>query len=816
MARYAGLFDSTGTAGPGGEAASPTGEKMERRDRFTLLFVDDEPNVLSGLRRVFHRENYDILTATSGEEALRLMEAHPVQLIITDYKMPRMLGSDLLKQVKESWPETIRIMLTGHADVQAIMGAVNEGAVYKFITKPCNDDDLRLTVSLALEQYTLIQENRKLRRITSQQQNKIRRYSSVFDESRGLVGRILVEARLITPEQLAEATAGADKGDFLGDILVSLGYVTEDQVAQNVARSQGLPCIDLKEMRISPELIRLLPRDLCEKNRLLPIRMNQRRLTVAMADPSDLIKIDNIAMWTSAHVDPVVAKSSDILQRIAAEFGEKPEEEEVWDPNLALALDPMDEIDVILDEDDLGASLEELVRSSRVPPIVRIVNAVIGEALRNAASDIHVEPRPKHSVVRYRMDGMLNTKIRIPPDFHAPTVSRVKILAKMDVAERRMPQDGRFTVKTGTQIADIRVSTIPTINGEKVVMRILDKTAEIKRASDVGMLEADLARLEALVRKPQGMVISTGPTGSGKTTTLYSILHGMLDPARSFETIEDPVEYFLEEVNQVHVREQIGMTFATALRATLRQDPDVILLGEIRDMETADAAFKAALTGHVVLTTLHTANSVATITRLIDIGVKPYVIASALEGVIAQRLIRKVCAHCKITGPPDAGVLGLLCATGEGLDTVVTGKGCRRCNQTGYAGRIGIFELLVLNDQFRQCISSTFREAEVMTLARTAGMRTLREDGLEKVRRGITTLEEVLRVLGPPSGMKQPCSQCNQLLDTEFSYCPHCGTYRRTTCRECRMPLDESWKLCPTCGSAREQDPGMQATAAQG
>ncbi|MFQ5670109.1 MAG: ATPase, T2SS/T4P/T4SS family [Acidobacteriota bacterium] len=810
MARYAELFDLRKTDVAGDDASSPPLVPESGPKTFTLLFVDDEPQMLSGLRRVFHRENYKILTATSGQEALELMEAHPVQLILTDHRMPGMLGCELLTRIKQRWPETIRIMLTGHADVQAIMGAVNEGAVYKFMTKPCDDHDLRLTIALALEQYALLQENKQLKEITKQQHKKIKKYSSVFDEARGILGTVLVRGGVLTKEQLEEAMKARNEDEYLGDVLVRLGYSSEAEIAREMQKSQKLEGIDLKEVRISRNMADLLPRELCEHNRLIPIKLEGNKLTVAMADPSDILKIDNIAMWTRLTVIPVVAKASDILLQIKEVYGEKSEEEEVA---TLFEFEPIEEIDVVLEEDAADVNVEELVRTSGFAPIVRIVNAIISEALRNGASDIHIEPRTKHSVVRYRTDGMLRTKIKIPLFSHPRAVSRIKILAKMDLAERRRPQDGRFTVKAGMKIADIRVSTMPTINGEKVVMRILDKGASVKQASELGMNDGDLRRLESVIARPQGMVLSTGPTGSGKTTTLYSTLHEILHPARNYETIEDPVEYFLEEANQVHVRESIGLSFGAVLRATLRQDPDVILVGEIRDLDTADAAFKAAQTGHFVLSTLHTNNSVASITRLIDLGVKPYLIASALVGIIAQRLVRKICRHCKATALPDKNVVRLLQLKGFTTKDLAMGKGCARCNNTGYMGRTGLFEIFLMTKEFGQRISGSFREGEIMTLARADGMTTLREDGLEKVRQGITTLEELLRVLGPPPGQKRPCAHCGRILDATFSYCPHCGTYGRKICRRCDMPLEDEWKLCPSCGSTKN---GCEVSASVG
>jgi type II secretory ATPase GspE/PulE/Tfp pilus assembly ATPase PilB-like protein len=374
----------------------------------------------------------------------------------------------------------------------------------------------------------------------------------------------------------------------------------------------------------------------------------------------------------------------------------------------------------------------------------------------------------------------------------------------MDISERRKPQDGRITIKTGTKIVDVRVSTMPTINGEKVVMRILDKNASIKRVSELGMLDNELTRLKVVIKKPQGILISTGPTGSGKTTTLYSILYEMLKSTKNFETIEDPVEYFLEDANQIYVRERTGLSFASILRATLRQDPDVLLVGEIRDYETADVAFKAALTGHMVLTSLHTNNTIASITRLIDIGIKPYLIASAIEGIIAQRLVRKVCQHCKTTAIPEKNILKLLKIPENIFGEVAVGKGCSRCNNTGYLGRIGLFEVFIMNDEFRHLINSDYKESEIMNLAKAGGMKTLIDDGIEKVKLGTTTLDELLRVIGPPTKYERECGNCGNLIDMKFLFCPYCGIFKHNICSNCRMPLEEEWNTCPFCGTHRE------------
>lgn len=813
MSKYAEMFkgarkdsavDASGrTDGP---SASPDAEPAD--SRFTLLFVDDEENVLHALRRIFIEENYEILTAGSGAEALKCMENNIVHLVISDHKMPGMPGSELLKEVKGRWPETIRIMLTGHADIQAIMGAVNEGAVYKFITKPWNDEDLRLTVSIALQQYALIQENKKLKEIAKQQQVKLKNYSALFDEYRGILCTILVKTGTITGEQSDGASREKLPDEFIGDTIVRLGFATEQKMVQAVRKHQNIDSIDLREVHINPNIARFLPRELCERNRLLPVKLDGRQLTIAMADPSDIIKVDNIAIMTGFKVVPVAAGSSEILAQITRTYGggtAQGEHGAAQEVEEVVEIEPIEEIDIVLEDEEADTNVQELINSSGVPPIVRIVNAVILEALRYHASDIHIEPKTKYTVVRYRIDGMLHTKIKIPSNLHAATVSRVKIIAKMDIAERRKPQDGRITLKTGTRIVDARVSTMPTINGEKVVMRILDKSASVKHISDLGMLDADLERLKFVINKPQGMLISTGPTGSGKTTMLYAILYEMLRSTKNFETIEDPVEYFLEDANQVYVKERIGLSFASVLRSTLRQDPDVILVGEIRDYETADVAFKAALTGHMVLTSLHTNNTIASITRLIDIGIKPYLIASSLEGIIAQRLVRTVCRHCKTPATPDKRILKLLKIPETAVGETVTGKGCSKCNDTGYLGRTGIFEIFVMNDEFRQHIYGDYKETEVMSLARAGGMKTLLDDGIEKVKLGITTPEELLRVIGPPTKFERECEGCRNLIETNFLFCPYCGKFKSNICHGCRLPLDEDWTVCPFCGRQKDK-----------
>lgn len=804
MSKYADLFKGMGGQTSSAEASDGLGvvdTSVSADQGFTLLFVDDEQNVLNALRRIFLEENYTILTATSGQKALEILGQQPVQLIISDHRMPGMTGAELLKAVREKYHDTIRIMLTGYADVNSIMGAVKEGAVYKFITKPWNDEDLRLTVSLALQQYVLIHENRHLKELARQQQTKIKSFAGLFEQNRGMLGDILVKAGLISVQELSLASTQKDTNEFLGDFFVRNGILSESKVVAAVQKHLGVEFIDLREIAITQNVARCLPRELCEKSRLLPMKLDGSTLTVAMADPSDIITCDNIGRVTGLRVVPLLAASSQIADKIAQAWSTADDEnlDDFGD------LEPLDEIDIVLDEEEKEVTVEELIGSSKVPPVIRIVNAIISEGIRYGASDIHIEAKTKYTLIRYRIDGMLHAKIRIPADLHPAVISRLKILAKMDIAERRRPQDGRITVKAGTRIVDMRVSSLPTINGEKIVMRILDKSAAIKRLDELGVLEDDFRNITIITRKPQGVVIATGPTGSGKTTMLYSLLAAMMNPNKNFETIEEPVEYFLEEANQVSIHEKIGLTFAQVLRATLRQDPDVILVGEIRDFDTADVAFKAALTGHMVLSTLHTNSAVASITRLVDMGIKPYILASALEGVIAQRLVRKVCSGCAARVAPDTNVLDLLRLPPDycGADVVV-GQGCPQCNNTGYRGRIGIYEMFVMNDDYRQLIGADYRETDLLNLARTNGMRTLLEDGLEKVKRGWTTLDEIMRVIGPTVKMERACEACGKKIDSKFLFCPHCGSFRHNCCKSCHMPLEESWVICPFCGKGRE------------
>ena len=412
-------------------------------------------------------------------------------------------------------------------------------------------------------------------------------------------------------------------------------------------------------------------------------------------------------------------------------------------------VDPYEGIEVVI-EDEADTSLEELLRGTEEPPAIRLVNAIILEAIRLGASDIHIQPRTKSVVVRLRIDGVLTDKIHIPHHLHQSLVSRLKIMSELDISERRRPQDGRITIKSSLRMVDLRISTLPTINGEKIVMRILDRNSAILNLDTLGFSGQDLPRILNLVDKPQGIILTTGPTGSGKTTTLYALLQHNATPAKNYVTIEDPVEYYMDMAGQVLIKEKIGLSFPVVMRSILRQDPDVVLIGEIRDFETAEVAFHAALTGHLVYSTLHTNSAIATLARLFDLGLKPYVIASALEGIVAQRLVRKICEHCREPvqpTPEQRQRLSGLFAAGQ-LPTF-HGKGCNHCYNSGYRGRVGLYEVLIPDEELLHLITSDSSIRDINQMAKSKGMKTLLDDAREKVAQGITTMDEVLRVLGP-------------------------------------------------------------------
>ena len=739
MSRYANLF----TADKG--AATPPAPKPAP---YTVLLVDDEPNVLSAITRVFRQENYRVLAVTGAQEALAALAKEPVHVIISDYMMPGMNGAEFLKQARARWPQTIRIMLTGHADTNAVMGAIKEGAVYKFILKPWNDDDLRVTVALAIEQHELLQKNKALAQQNANKAREIGELSKLAVSNRSQLAIMLHKRNLLNNQQVQELyKLQQTRKEPILKLLLEKDWVAENTLREILRKDLMLEEVALAEFQIDPAVLALVPRTLCDKQWVLPLKQTGRRLMLVMADPMDQGLIDNLRFTTGLEIQAVMADTAAIkakIQEVHGDAGVSFAELET----ITSSVDPYEGIEILIEDQD-DATLEELLRSSDEPPAIRLVNAIMLEAMRLGASDIHIHPRTKSVAVRYRIDGVLVDKIQIPTNWHLPLVSRIKVMAELDITERRRPQDGRLTVKSPFKVVDLRISTLPTINGEKVVMRLLDRNAAIHSIAELGLSPPNLARVLYAVSKPQGIVLATGPTGSGKTTTLYSLVQHDATPTKNYVTIEDPVEYYLDMAGQVAVKEKTGLSFATVLRAILRQDTDVILLGEIRDLETAEVAFHAALTGHLVYSTLHTNSALASIARLFDLGLKPYVVATALEAIIAQRLVRRICEDCRQPAEINQGLRAKLGPLFDNATQSFAGKGCPRCNGTGYRGRLAVHEVLTPDEQLRHLIATGATLLDLSKAAKQHGLIPLAHDARDKVHAGLTTAEEVLRVLGP-------------------------------------------------------------------
>ena len=562
------------------------------------------------------------------------------------------------------------------------------------------------------------------------------------------LGDLLVKEGLINQEQLQRALAD-QKGsnEKLGSILVRLDIINEDQLIDFLSKQYGIPSITLTQLDVDAEVVKLVPAQIARKYEVLPIKRAGNQLTLAMADPTNVFAVDDVGFMTNLQVVPVVASQGAIRKAIDRLY-------EAQTGGLADIISEMDsavgDVEVVEGEDEQWAKADifELKESADEAPVVRLVNMILVDAIRRGASDIHLEPYEKVFRVRFRMDGVLHEIMTPPKRLEAALTSRVKIMSNLDIAERRLPQDGRIKLRYNQREIDFRISTLPTIFGEKTVMRILDKDALQLDLSLLGFDAWSLEQFTRAIHQPYGMILITGPTGSGKTTTLYSAIHTINSPDVNIMTAEDPVEYNLKGVNQVQVNEGIGRTFAAALRSFLRQDPDIILVGETRDLETAQIGIRAALTGHLVLTTLHTNDCPSTVARLLDMGIPPFLVSSALTLILAQRLGRKICKDCKQPYEVDEESLVPYGHVAQGLGKVqlYKGKGCQTCSFTGMKGRVAIYEVMPINEQVRALILRNAPTAEIREAALAIGMKTLRQNALQKVLDGVTTVEEVLRV----------------------------------------------------------------------
>ncbi|MBW1693988.1 MAG: Flp pilus assembly complex ATPase component TadA [Deltaproteobacteria bacterium] len=554
------------------------------------------------------------------------------------------------------------------------------------------------------------------------------------------IGEVLIEEGLVTAEQVETAIVlQRAKNKKLGKILIELGYVTEEQVARGISKQLSLPLVDINNFTITNELLSMIPKEMAEKKIVFPLDLKDRELLLAMADPFDLEGVKDIQFYIGRSVTPAVAPETSIIDAIEKHYSPV---ELIWD--MLKEIPTIEEVEFVKEspEGDLhGISTESLIKLGQAPPIVKLATIIFVDAIKTRASDVHIEPRGKYIQVRYRIDGELRNIIKYPKSIHDSIVSRIKIISELDITIKRLPQDGSCTFRIEGRDINLRVSTLPATYGENIVIRILDSSAGLVPLSKIGIDDEIMRPLLNTLTKPQGLVLVTGPTGSGKTTTLYAFLRQLKTESDNVISIEDPIEYKIPGVTQVGINEASGLSFPVALRSIFRQDPDVVMLGEIRDIETAEIAIRAALTGHLVLSTIHTNDTVSTITRLLDLGLPAYLVSSAVTGVLAQRLIKKICPTCKTKiDPPN----DLLKDDYPILEFCYKGKGCKECQYTGYSGRIGIFEFLKMDANIIKLISKYTTEDELWEAAKESGIKTLFEDAWNKVKEGITTIEEAL------------------------------------------------------------------------
>ncbi len=563
------------------------------------------------------------------------------------------------------------------------------------------------------------------------------------------LGEMLLKAGLISQNHLEEALeAQKDNGEKLGFNLIRLGYVKEDDITQLLSEQYGVPSINLRHFEIDEAVINLIPSEVAQKYMVLPVNRTGATLTISMADPTNVFAMDDIKFMTGYNVEPVVASEIAIREAIEKYYGSQHALE------LKKVMDEMAEaeteaLEVLEEEEEIDTSALEA--ATEEAPVVRLVNIILTDSIKKSASDIHIEPYEKDFRVRFRIDGVLYEIMHPPIKLRDAIISRLKIMAKLDISEKRLPQDGRIKIKMKLQgknkEMDYRVSVLPTLFGEKIVLRLLDKDNLMLDMTKLGFESESLLKFERQILKPYGMVLVTGPTGSGKTNTLYSSMHRVNTPETNIMTAEDPVEFNIHGINQVQMKEQIGLNFATALRAFLRQDPNIVLVGEIRDFETAEIAVKAALTGHLVLSTLHTNDAPSTINRLMNMGIEPFLVATSVNLICAQRLVRRICKECKehIQMPSQALVdVGFSVEEAPQIH-LNKGRGCATCNNTGYRGRVGLYEVMEISEDIRELILSGASAMELRRKAIEEGMISLRESGLQKIRDGVTTVEEVVR-----------------------------------------------------------------------
>jgi type IV pilus assembly protein PilB len=619
------------------------------------------------------------------------------------------------------------------------------------------------------------------------------------------LGDLLCSAGLITEADLQKAIEEQKQtGKRMGVTLIELNLVTEFDIANTLASQLGIQYISLESTPIEPEAVEIVPESLARKYLCVPIRVDKRHLSVAMVDPLDYECIKDIRFNTSLEVKPLISTRKEILKAIEQHYHLEESVENIVEETADVFKDSSLEIVPVISQAEMTPS-EDLKDKSQTAPIIRLFNLILLKAMNARASDIHIDSQRNKVSIRFRIDGILKEEMGLPKWVQGALVSRIKILASLDISERRLPQDGAIRVRVDNRDIDLRIATLPTQYGEKVVIRILDQSATPVNLDALGLSEKDYQQLAQFSKKRQGILLVTGPTGSGKTSTLYSFINQIRSEEINIMTVEDPIEYNIEGLNQIQVKPDIGLTFANCLRSILRQDPNVILVGEIRDLETAEIAFRAAMTGHFVISTVHTNDAVATIVRLLDMGIPRYIIANTLIGIVAERLVRKICPKCKEAVSVSEESVRKLSerASRSSASNSYRGRGCAQCNFTGFRGRTGIFEVLPFDTKIREMIASGVTEEEIRRTVEEQGITTMGEDGLAKVKAGVTTLEEVLRVIEAEEEIRVLCPGCQKAIHLDFVVCPYCRHEIQSNCPSCKRHLQSDWSVCPYCKRER-------------
>ncbi len=717
-----------------------------------VLIAEDDSISRRILARTVEKFGYECLAAEDGLEAWRIFQNTPeIDAVVSDWMMPGMDGLELCRKIRgtDHSNNTFFIFLTALRGEEHLIEGMKAGAD-EYLVKPLDIEQLKTKLAAASRLTSLRQQldgtgKQSGDGASSAEPSVI---PGALVPTRKKVGRggkiwdILTSQGKVSEEQLQQAVE-AQKNDprDLGRILVSLGFISEADLAQAQAQRLGLEYIDLSENDVDRGAATLIEQKILRKHNVIPLRVEDRRLVVAMSDPTNLYALEDLKIISGYQIVPMVATETQIRQVQNKVFAMGEEVSEILEGAAGDSfIESADELELGVD-----AGAEEA-------PVIRLVSSILQQAVGDGASDIHIEPGSRGLSVRFRVDGVLREIMSIPPKLQNGVIARLKILSNLNIAEKRVPQDGRFSVRLGGQKVDLRAASLPTVYGEKIVLRLLDNTSVGVDLTKLGFPPKIFERYEEIFRRPYGAILVTGPTGSGKSTTLYATLNELNSPEKNIITVEDPVEYRMEGINQVQVNPKVGLTFASGLRSILRSDPDIVMIGEIRDFETAKISVEAALTGHMVLATLHTNNAPGAMGRLTDMGVEPFLTASAVDCVIAQRLARRLCEHCKEPVEIEEEILRNLdfpfemISQEDGLH-FYKAVGCGRCGGAGYRGRVGIYELMVVTDEIRDLVLKRASTAEMGRAARREGMIALREDGLAKAAQGVTTIEEVLRTV---------------------------------------------------------------------